>query len=222
MTPLDLLQWYNLVYAIPVAFGILAIAGSALGFGDHEGGHDHDFGDGHDGHLEHDHDAGHEHDNGHEQGSGTKILSAIGVGRVPLSILLAMITMIFGGTGLIVNIVLDSLGLSAGIMFIFTCPVALIISLVLSGLMARLVGRFMPTTETYVVKKKQLQGSVGTLITSVDSRFGLLQVRDRFGHLHQVSCRTISDGAELAKGVQVLLAEYNEKEGIYYVSEFRD
>lgn len=186
----DPLAWQNLIFYIPLAAGLLLILGSA--FTGH-GGHDGD----------------HEHDGDHDHHGFGRILSVLGVGKVPLTVALMTALVLFGGLGIIMNVLLGALGLAPGLIGPISLVAASIYAVILSGQTAKLVARFMPTVETYQITKQDFAGCTGTLLLPADESSGYAQVKDREGNVHNVKCRTVR-GASLAKGASVLIIEYDE------------
>jgi hypothetical protein len=77
--------------------------------------------------------------------------------------------------------------------------------------------RYMPATETYARRHRDLVGSVGQAMFSITDRFGLALVDDDRGLRHQVPCRTEEDAPVIAKGERVLLINYDANVGLYRV-----
>src|SRR5690606_28027527 len=104
------LQWYNLIFYIPILLGVVLIGTSVMGIGA-------DTDIGMDPGVDIDADVGTEHavdtDNfeieteGHD-GLFTKILGVFGIGRCPISIVMFTAFLLFGITGLIMNTFLPS------------------------------------------------------------------------------------------------------------------
>lgn len=223
------LDWQNLIFLIPIAFGLLMFLGSAFGLG-----HGHDADHGHD--SDHGHDGGKEA--GKEAGKGSKganpldataaethgfspigsFLDLLGVGRVPLTLVLAIAGLTFGGTGYAANIVIAGAGADTAWFAIVTIPAAFVSMTALTGVIARGIDRLMPSTESYNVTKHHLVGQVGTLLLPSDATRGLAQVSDRQGNVYNVTCRT--DGAELKSGQEILVLEYAEDKDLYLVQAY--
>lgn len=191
----DPLAWQNLIFYIPLAAGLLLILGSAFtGHGGHDGGagpdHDHDGGD------------------GHHHGFG-RVLAVLGAGKVPLTVALMTALVLFGGLGIIMNVLLGALGVAPGVIGPISLVAASIYAVILSGQTAKLVARFMPTVESYPITKQDFAGCTGTLLLPADESSGYAQVKDREGNVHNVKCRTVR-GTSLAKGAAILIIEYDE------------
>jgi len=214
----NILEWQNLVFYIPLAFGLLMIIGAAFGVGgdgDHDVDHDLDA----DGDADHDLDHDHDHDADEGRHGGIKllspILSVLGVGKVPLSIVLMIAGCVFGGSGIVMNTVLAPvLGHPAAYAWI-SALVAFFAMALVTGQLARLINRIMPTTESYNVTRADLCGRRGQLILAADEREGLALVKDHEGNVHNLHCRT-TEGT-LPKNSGVLVIDYEEETNTYLV-----
>jgi membrane protein implicated in regulation of membrane protease activity len=224
----SLLAWYNLIFYIALTVGILFALGSALGMGhdDHDagGGHDaggdghgHDFGHGH-GH-DHEHDLGHGHASPHElHGQVSWFSDMLGVGRVPFTIILMLLFMLFGGVGVMSNVVLSKLLASPSLFFPISGSVALLATFFLTGRTARLINRVMPTSESYNVTKLDLVGKVGKVVATAEGDYAVASVKDHEGNVQQISCRT--GGGALPVGQEILVLEYDAGTGQYLVEAY--
>ncbi|HTK04173.1 MAG TPA: hypothetical protein VL500_01185 [Candidatus Eisenbacteria bacterium] len=204
-----LLAWQNLVFYIPLAVGLILVFGSAFGGHDTGGDHDadHDVGhdhDGHDGSTKGAVDAAHDH----ESTFVMKALSLLGVGRVPLTLVLMIMSFLFGGIGIISNAVLGAF-LPVWLYGPVSIVVSSIVTLTLTGKSAKLLNRFMPTTETYRVSRHDFAGCTGKLLLPASPTEGYAQVKDHEGNVHNVKCRTVR--GELPKGGDILVIEYDEE-----------
>jgi membrane protein implicated in regulation of membrane protease activity len=265
---MELLEWYNLVFAAPILLAGVYLVLSATGMsGDHDhdvGGEvDHDVGM----HLEHemdlDHDvdvdqdldvdqdvdlgADHEvsleheveveggldheasapeglehevHEMAAEHGDVSpmlRALSVLGFGKVPVSILVTCLMVIFGVVGLVCN------GLFASVLPWQWAPVvyfwpslamAIVLSLSLTGVTARALHRLMPTSETYAVRPEQLAGCTGwavyPLIAGVK---GVVDVAAPDGTVCRIAALPLE--GDLEKGREVIVTRYH-RDGDYY------
>jgi len=219
--------------------GIYAVSG--LTFGEADAGHDFDGhgdfdadshidvdGDVHDLHVA-DHDASTDvdhdvhgdaqHDTEHG-GSGRgagHVLSWLGLGRVPLSIVLMVLLISWGTIGLLVNLALWPRTGTGPVVATYSLPAAIIGSLLFTRVISTLVTRLLPTNETYVHRRHDLLGCTGEALFPIDSQFGMVTVRDTDGDLFQVPCRVREGEDTISKGHRVRLVAYNGKQQIFYV-----
>lgn len=204
-----LLSWQNLLFLIPIAAGLLLAIGTAMGFGG-EAEHDVDA----DADADADTDADGDGDSDNDS-VGDKALSLFGIGRVPLGIILMTAFLIFGCVGVASNAFLAPL-LRAPVLYgLVSLGVAFTAMVLLTGRVARLVSRLMPTTETYTVSKNDLVGVSGTLVLPATATSGLAQVYDHDKNLHQIIC--VSSEGDLPKGSEILVIDYSAEKGVYTV-----
>lgn len=226
-----LLEWQNVIFLIPLAFGCLLVVGAAMGLVGHDADHgyepnvdaDHDV---HHDVAHGDHDADHdqeshhaldhhEHDV-HAHGLFHRVLGVLGIGRAPLSALLMTAALIFGGVGMAANFILRPILVSGWLYGWISLAIACAVVITGTGTIARIIQRFMPSTETYRISKRDLIGCVGTTLFDVTTAGGYLQVNDAEGNLQQVACR--AEAGSIGKGSRVRLVAY-EVDGDRFVIE---
>ena len=204
------IAWQNVIFYIPLAVGLLLILGAAFGVHDHDAGHD----AGHAGH-----DGGHHHTHdGHDAAHGSlfeRAFAVLGVGRVPLTVVLMVASLYFGGLGIILNTVLSSAGLAPSFYGPISIAGACVGMVVLSSVTARLIHRHLPASESYPISRHDFAGCSGTLLLPADISSGYAQVKDPEGNVHNIKCRTTS-GA-LPKGTAILVVEYDESDKIFVI-----
>lgn len=221
----SLLAWYNLIFYIALTVGILFALGSALGMGNHDhdadgGGHD----AGHDaGGADHGHDHGHGHEHGHASphelgGQVSWFSDMLGVGRVPFTIILMLLFMLFGGVGVMSNVVLSKVLANPNLFFPISASIALLATFFLTGRTARLINRVMPTSESYNVTKLDLVGKAGKVVATAEGDYAVASVKDHEGNVQQISCRT--GGGTLPVGQEILVLEYDAGTGQYLVEAY--
>lgn len=229
----QLFAWYNLIFYIPILGGILMAVGSAMGLGGGDAGDDmdhdvaHDVADdvGHD--LAGDHHVGGDHDTDggkiihawddahHQPGFVFGVFSILGVGRAPLTVILMLAGLTFGGTGVILNGILAPILVSPWVYVWVSIAGATASMVTLTGMSARAIARLIPTSETYLVKRQDLVGRTGKLVLDATPDSGVLQAYDRERNLHQVTCRTRE--GRIPSGCEVLVVDYLAEESTYIV-----
>jgi hypothetical protein len=196
----DLLGWQNIAFFIPLVAGLLLIVGSVFGAHGHGTGHDLGHAAGHGPHA----GAGHE-------GHGSlfaRAFAVLGVGRVPLSIVLMVASLYFGGLGIILNTLLSAAGLAPSFYGPISLAGAFVGMVALSGATARLIHRHLPAMESYPISRHDFAGCSGTLLLPADTCSGYAQIKDREGNVHNIRCYSMR-GA-VPKGTAVLVVEYDE------------
>jgi hypothetical protein len=103
--------------------------------------------------------------------------------------------------------------------WLLSVPLAAMGSLLFTKLFAGLVGRYLPTNETYARRRHELLGSVGETVLPTDRTFGMVAVRDERGELFQHPCRLEAGERTIPKGTKVKLVAYNANEKLFYVIE---
>jgi len=146
-------------------------------------------------------------------------LSLLGVGRVPLSIILMVLMLIWGMIGFVSNILLWDKYQNETVLLLTSIPLAFLGSILGTRLLTAAMARWLPTHETYVQRRHELLGAVGEAILPIDSNFGMVAVRDVYGDLFHIGCRLHPNQPALEKGSKVKLIAYNGKQKIYYVKQ---
>ncbi|GIV13000.1 MAG: hypothetical protein KatS3mg021_1282 [Fimbriimonadales bacterium] len=181
----SLLEWWNLIFALPFGVGLLLGAGFALtgliDVGGDAGGDDaHDAGDA-------DHDAA---DSDHHDSVLKDILHWFGVGTgIPLTLLLPALMMAWGFAGLTVNHLLEPL-LKIPLLYFPISAVAAVGAMILTGrfaaFLARKLGIF---DETPAPTRQDLIGCSGYAVFTITETEGVANIRSRTGDIHRIACR---------------------------------
>lgn len=134
------------------------------------------------------------------------LLSIIGIGRVPFLMWLMLLLIVFGLTGLLGQELLISLTghpLTAWIMG----PLAAVVSLPLTGAIARPLGRIMPRDETTAIDVTLLVGREAQIVigTATQGSPARGRVVDHYGHPHHVMVEPDNEGQRFVQGEKVLL-----------------
>ncbi len=212
--------------------------GDAHGDVDHDLSHDAAIGHDVDHDLAHDvdHDLSHEagHDLAHEHGLHTPpkdidadsdpsaakhslhALTWLGVGRVPLSILLMVLLMSFGAIGFVTNQFFAG-WIDSWPVALISLPIAFVGSLAITAGVAQSLGRWLPMSETSARHRRELVGLRATAVFGTDERQGVAMVRDPGGDRYQVACRTLPGREPIAGGTEVVLVKYAEELGVFFV-----
>lgn len=229
MTWAMLLSWWNLIYLVPLGLALVYLvvyAVTGVSFGDADAQAELAAHVVADVHADVDADADAAGDAHHEAASETPagsaaagLMSLVGVGKAPLSVLLMVLLVLWGVIGEIANHALIGVLGYGWLVALISAPVALVGSASLTGLIARLLARFAPSVETYAVKRQDLVDQVGEALYDIDEKFGLVAVRDARGNLYQLPART-GTGPRIGKGTKVLLFDYDAPGKVYLVSVF--
>lgn len=144
-------------------------------------------------------------------------LAWVGVGRVPLSLVLMVLLLTWGFIGFVTNQFLRDSTPRVWMIPLVSLPVAAVGSVLATRTLTRAMSRLMPTEETYAKRRSDLLGEVGEAVYAIDERFGVAAVRDDRGTLHQVACRVEPGAMPVRKGSKVLLVSYDADRNIYHV-----
>jgi len=191
----------NVMFLLSIAIGIVFMLTVALGgTGD---GSDHEPGD-----VDHDADADHD-------AVASHVLSALGVGRMPLMLVLTMLALLFGATGIVLSVICSRLGLPPRAAGWLAVPLAAAAAVALTRTSARAFTHLMPRTESYSTTNEMLVGCRGTAVYSITESAGMVQIRDSRGDVQKVSART-RRGEQIPMGCAAEILSY-EDDGDYFV-----
>jgi hypothetical protein len=144
-------------------------------------------------------------------------LQWLGVGKVPVSILLMVLLLVWGSVGFVLNVVLRERVAQEWMAAYVSVPGALLAALIVTRLVVRVMAKWLPMYETTARRRHELLGCVGEAMFAINDRFGMASVRDDLGELYQVPCRVGTAEPPIAKGRHVRLVGYNGKQGIFRV-----
>lgn len=134
------------------------------------------------------------------------LLSWLGVGRVPLLVLLVAFLASFGLIGLAGQQIIYGL---TGWLFpnLIGVPAAAVAALPVTALLSRLLSRVMPQDETSAIDVERLVGLSGTIVVgrAMTGSPARTRVHDRHGQAHYVMAEPDNADQILSEGDQVLL-----------------
>lgn len=259
----DLFQWWNLIFALPFAIGVLplllqAIGAARLSHAVHLAGHHlpHSGGD-HLSHLGNSHATIHGHVSagvapGHNTSlstanthpvpthtaSGThsasepahapagslhiasRLFNILGIGRVPLMLVLSIFCLIWGATGVAANQIF-AMVLRTPALYVWPSMVcAFLISYASTSALSQLISRMVPQLETYGTEGELLVGRIARAAYDLGARPGSAFLLDDQQNRIQVRCRT-HDGSVIPRGAELLLLEYDPPSRIFTVARLQ-
>lgn len=223
---MEYLEWWNLVFELPFAGALLYLflmifSGASPG---HDGDVDHDVA------LEHDMDHGIEHIVGehehhveagvHDHGSFfvSQALHFLGIGKVPLSLILMSLAFVWGVSGWISNTLLKDIINVPGIFFWVSLVIAAASAVCGTRYIAKFMALMLPSVETYSSKNYELIGQTAEVRFMITNSSGTAQLRDKYHNLLEVPCR-VRDNVALQSGIRVLLIDYDTEEKVYVVTK---
>lgn len=217
---MELLEWHNLIFALPLAWPVLYLVMMLLGLSGGEGDAEHDVDLDHDldvnGDVDADADAGAEVDGG--TGILDRVLGALGVGKAPLSILLISFCFLWAGAGLVGNWFWSIQSASAWPAMWKSLAVAAGVSLLGTRFIARAIHRLIPSVESYGSARRDLLGMTAEVLHDVSHEAGTARLRDDFGNLLDVSVRVGKNDRGIPTGSKVVLMRHDPKGDVFFVS----
>lgn len=209
----DLSLWYNLIFTVPILlvifYVILQIFGLALDFGG-----DTDAGDA-DGDVDADADID------TDFSALDRALGFINVGKVPLTIIIATFLLFWGVSGFMTNgIIRNVLDGFPSAFIMASCGVALVVSIIATKFLSGVIARLFPTIETYSSSNQSLLGQVAQVVSGeVTSEFGRAKVKDPYGNVLTIFCKTPEGKEVLKRGDEVVLIDYDPSDKKFEVTK---
>lgn len=237
----SLIAWQNMLFTATVGLGAVLFGVQAFGiFGDndhdHDVDHDHDLDAGHDhdhdldaghdlAHADHDHDLDHDH-----HGTSSALDSALkmlGVGRLPLSLLLPLALTSFGFSGLFASLFFGGIG--SGSATFTEALIFPILGLAFAGsfgavqVVSRLFRKIVPDAAKSSSDRYDLLGLVGVVKSGkLDQEFGNVLVKDNFGHPLEVPCMALDVARGAKYGDEVVLVDWDPAKNRFKVVPFNE
>jgi amino acid transporter len=192
---------------------------------------DHDIS--HDVQAEADHDISHEtdqvilhdaaHADGHEMipaaqdGLMQTVINVLGVGKTSFSIIIMTFFFLFTLVGLGTNIIIKSLAHSPYVFGLLSYLIALFGSFFLTGKLAKLIGKMMPTQETYILKESTLVGKIGKSVYEFTNNRGFIQIYDENKTFKEIAAINLEPSQPIRADEEVLIVDYDRAERVFKV-----
>ena len=230
MTVQWLLAWWNLIYMVPFALALtylFAYAGSGWTFGEFDADAEADVDADADLHADVEfhadaaaHGGGRAGIDADSEAAGEPqgllhLLSWLGVGRVPLSIILMVLLLTWGVVGFGTNQALR--GAMGTLVWLASIPLAAVVSLALTAAVSNALARLLPVAEGGALRRQQLVGRRGTVIFAVTEESGLVGVRDDDGDRYQLAARILPGGEAVPPGEEIVLVRYEPDRSLFLV-----
>ncbi|MBK8253377.1 MAG: DUF1449 family protein [Polyangiaceae bacterium] len=239
----SLLTWANVPFVVAlgvaVSFVLLQVSG-LLGLlaGDHGGDGDHeadadanadaDASADADADADADGDADADADadgNGHPAphpaaAAGKEILTGMGFGTMPLSIVWQAFAVCFALGGITANTVYLSVtrALPTSALAI-SFPIAAVFAYVATRLVSKVFGRLAPAAGKTSVSRRDLIGKSAVVISSkVSDEFGEVRLTDSSGIVHRVICRVMPGESSVSEGREVVFVDYDRERDHLFVA----
>jgi membrane protein implicated in regulation of membrane protease activity len=196
----ELLEWWNLIFLLPALAAVLYVLLLAVGAAPVD-------------------DAGFDFDADVEGDGGHDLLSVLGLGRVPLSLILVSFCMLWGIIGWFAVGAFSTIWPQPGTFIWPSLVAALLGAALLTRLMTNVLGRIMPRTESYGAGARELVGRLAEARYAITATGGTVQVYDQHGSLHEVPARVLPGEAPIPAGARVILFRYDDVAGSYLVTQ---
>ena len=139
------------------------------------------------------------------------LIGFLGVGKVPLTILLMSYCFIWGGAGLISLTFLGKVAVWPAIGI--AAAAAVLVTRHLAAALARLI----PSVESYHTPQRQLVGLRGEVLYEVTETSGMVRVRDEQQNLRDVDARVSPGVTGIPAGTSVVLQRYDAATKSFFV-----
>ena len=205
---MEFLEWWNLIFLLPLGFSILYLA--LLAFSGVSSDTDAD--------LDADFDAG--ADSGEIEGDASilgKVLSIIGIGKMPLGLVIIAAGLLWGMTGLIALPIFTRFFQFPEMAAWPAMAAAGIIAVSGTRLCGSILGRILPSFESGYVPDRKLIGEYAEVRFTVTERSGSAIIMDENGTLREVVCRVYPGEPAILAGKTVFLALYDSAEKVFMV-----
>jgi len=224
---MELIAWYNLIYWTPILFGLAYALISGIGdMGDANHDVDMEVGDAHihipeglhvDGqvvvHGDHTHDV----EGGSSASGWDKVLSAIGLGRIPVTLVIQAFLFLFGIIGFGLNLALRPYLVHPEVYLWFSFPAALIGGVVGTSLLARPLGRLLPKNESFSSNPASFLGQGADAFYRITGESGAVRITDEVGFPRELKVRLLPGEPDpIEKGERILLTHYDPINEIYF------
>lgn len=207
--------WYNWPFLVPLLMGLFFIlidlfVGSVTDFLGLDGSFDID-GDG---------DVDIDLSQGEGDGHGFSLLQWLGMGKVPISILIEVLFITWGSTGLFINAVGNDIisGWGSILTFVPALVGASIVAPFLTRMVATTITRFVPPDSTTSRSAHDFIGDLGVATSPVSSSVGQVRLPQQGGRPEtNLVVKLAVEGETLPSGSQVLIVGYDTARHMHLV-----
>jgi Inner membrane protein YqiJ, N-terminal len=150
----------------------------------------------------------------------SRLFSILGIGRVPLMLVLSIFCLIWGAAGVAANQIFATV-LRTPALYVWPSMIcAFLISYASTSGLSQLISRMMPQLETYGTEEELLVGRIARAAYDLGARPGSAFLVDDQQNRIQVRCRT-HDGSVIPRGAELLLLEYDPPSRIFTVARLQ-
>ncbi len=207
-------HWWNLPFLVMLGLVVVFFGLQVIGIASHGGDADVDADADADvdADADADHDADADADHDADSVGMHDVLAFFGVGRVPFMVVWVVLFLFAGVFGLFFNsfFFMHAGGALPPWGFPASLGLSLAIALVAVRLFSRMAGKLVDVGGKGSTTKNDLAGKIGVVASAkLDARFGEVRVRDDRGNEIMVHARMDPRDAELVRGDEVILVEYD-------------
>lgn len=147
------------------------------------------------------------------------LLEFIGVGRLPILLVVMTLLIVFSVVGLLANALVRTIVAGTpGWLLAFSLPLSVVAGVPITSALSGLLARVTPRSST-AVGFEELVGCIGRVASPrVSTTYGQVRVTDRRGGHHTVFA-VIDDGAPIAESTEVALLRYDAQQRRFIVRQ---
>jgi len=147
----------------------------------------------------------------------SRLFSILGIGKVPLMLVLSIFCLIWGATGVAANQIFAVVLRTPALYVWPSMACAFLISYASTSALSQLISRMLPQLETYGTEEELLVGRIARAAYDLGASPGSAFLLDDQQNRIQVRCRT-HDGSVIPRGAELLLLEYDPPSRIFTVA----
>ncbi len=144
-----------------------------------------------------------------------RVALVLGVGKVPLSLVLMTLWFTWGVYGYIMNIILQPILQTPVLFFAPSFFCTLVLTFFSTAYVSKLVAKVIPKTSTFSTREKDLVGKVGQALYKITEKSGTIRVTDQYGNIQQYPARSIK--GEIPSNTKVILVSFDQGGRIFAV-----
>ncbi len=154
------------------------------------------------------------HDLDYEPGLFIRTLGFLGVGRIPISIVMITSGLLWGLTGWFLNGLIPGFDSAPDLMALLSMAGAGFVMFFGTGFLSKQIAKIMPTMQTLATKDSDLVGRIGEARYSITDKSGSVMLYDQYGNFQEVPCRSETD---IEAGTQVVLVKFDRQTELFWV-----
>jgi hypothetical protein len=149
-----------------------------------------------------------------EPGVLTKTLGFLGVGKIPISIIMITSSLLWGLSGWIANKLIPGFEVAPHVLVFGSMGIAFATMVLGTGFLSRMLEKVMPTMQTFATTNADLIGSIGEARYQITSEVGSVTVYDQYGNYQEVPARARE---KITSGTKVVLMKFDKQNKVFWV-----